>query len=430
MPLEDLIKTHLNQTFPRYLEILQQMVEINSFTANPRGVNQLGELTSSLFSHLDFQAEFIPAANPLYGEHLFLYRAAKEQPAGKPAPTIAMISHLDTVFSPEEEIKNNFNFRIENNRVYGPGTVDIKGGSLIMLMIMDALNLYAPRAFENTEWILAFNACEEVLADDFGKLLLDRLPSSPCACLVFEGGTPVQETGDHHKSQTKNLTLVTARKGRATFHIEIEGKSAHSGNNHASGANAIVQLAHIIQALACLTAYDKQLTVNVGTVRGGSVTNRVPHFAEATAELRAFSPRLFQETIKKIISLEKSIQVRSQDGFSCRVTIETIDRTAPWPDNIHTARLLKTWSSTASRLGIQISSEARGGLSDGNFLWEKFPTLDGLGPVGANAHCSERSKDGTKDQEYALLDSFVPKALLNALAILHLLDQAKYTQDI
>lgn len=427
MPLEDLLKTHLTKSFPRYLDILQQMVEINSFTANPRGVNLLGELTSSLFSHLGFRAEFIPSSNPLYGEHLFLHRAAKEQPSGIPAPVITMISHLDTVFSPEEEIKNNFNFRIENNRVYGPGSVDIKGGSLIMLMILDALNLYTHQVFDNTEWILAFNASEEVLADDFGKLLLDRLPSTTCACLVFEGGTPVQEISDHLKSQENNFTFVTARKGRASFRIEVEGKSAHSGNYHTSGANAIVQLAHTIQELASFTAYDKQLTVNVGTVKGGSVTNRVPHYAEATTELRAFSPRLFQETVNKIISLEKSIQVRSQDGFPCRVTIKTIDRTAPWPDNIHTARLLKTWSSTAAQLGMQVSSEARGGLSDGNFLWDKFPTLDGLGPVGANAHCSERSKDGSKDQEYALLESFIPKALLNTLAIIHLLEQLKNT---
>ena len=64
--------------------------------------------------------------------------------------------------------------------------------------------------------------------------------------------------------------------------------------------------------------------------------------------------------------------------------------------------------------------EARGGLSDGNWTWQRFPTLDGLGPTGANPHCSERSPDGSKDQEYVLVPSFVPKALLNTTAILKL----------
>jgi glutamate carboxypeptidase len=61
--------------------------------------------------------------------------------------------------------------------------------------------------------------------------------------------------------------------------------------------------------------------------------------------------------------------------------------------------------------------EARGGLSDGNWLWNYLPTLDGLGPTGANTHCSQRSADGLKDQEYVSISSFVPKAVLNLTAL-------------
>ncbi len=64
--------------------------------------------------------------------------------------------------------------------------------------------------------------------------------------------------------------------------------------------------------------------------------------------------------------------------------------------------------------------EERGGLSDSNLLWQAFPTLDGLGPVGANAHCSERSPDGSKEQEYMEAASFVPKAMLNLAGVLAL----------
>lgn len=427
MLLRDEIQTYLQQSLPDYLELLRQMVEINSFTQNASGVNQLGKLTAASFSHLGFQAAFAPSKHAGYGQHLFLHRPAETNPDDKAAPAIAMISHLDTVFSPEEEKQNQFNYRLEDERIYGPGVMDIKGGSVVMLMVMDALQRFAPQIFDRTEWILAFNASEEVLSDDFGQFLIQRLPASTAACLVFEAGSPsslpderLQKIFDN-AHQDEIFKIVTARKGRATFQVRVEGKSAHSGNHHANGANAIVQLAHTIQRLAALTDYAKQVTVNVGVVKGGSVTNRVPHYAEASVELRAFSPDVFQVTIDKILALSEAVKVASIDGYPCKVSIQTLDRTDPWAENQKTAQLFNAWRETAGRIGLQIVGEARGGLSDGNFLWEKYPTLDGLGPVGANAHCSERTADGSKDQEYALQDSFTPKALLNTLALIELL---------
>ena len=65
--------------------------------------------------------------------------------------------------------------------------------------------------------------------------------------------------------------------------------------------------------------------------------------------------------------------------------------------------------------------EERGGLSDGNLIWDAVPTLDGLGPWGDNDHCSERSPDGLKDQEYVEPGSFAPKAALTIKALLRLL---------
>lgn len=73
--------------------------------------------------------------------------------------------------------------------------------------------------------------------------------------------------------------------------------------------------------------------------------------------------------------------------------------------------------------GKQVVAEARGGLSNASQVWQHFPTIDGLGPTGGNAHCSKQSADGTKQQEYAEASSFVPKALLNAVAILKLTQQ-------
>jgi glutamate carboxypeptidase len=401
------------------------MVGLNSFTSNAFGVNQLSSYIMASYAHLGFSATLLPSRNPQFGNHLYLHRCAETSSSTKPAPAIAMISHLDTVFSPEEEAKNNFHFRIEGKRAYGPGAVDIKGGSVMMLMILDTLHRFAPRVFENTEWFLAYNASEEVLSNDFGEFLLARLPASTCACLVFEGGTPIdnQQPGLVQSSNKTAFSLVTERKGRAVIHVKVEGKSAHAGNYHANGANAIVQLAHTIQDLAALTDYQKQVTVNVGTIKGGSVINRVPHEAEASLELRAFSPEIFQETIDKILALEKVVHIRSRDGYACKVSLQIKERTEPWPENTATNHLFSIWKQKADEIGIELISEARGGLSDGNFLWDKFPTLDGLGPVGANAHCSEQTEDGSKEQEYVELDTFITKTTLNTLAIIQLAEQ-------
>jgi len=102
--------------------------------------------------------------------------------------------------------------------------------------------------------------------------------------------------------------------------------------------------------------------------------------------------------------------------------VEKLVRQAPWPRNEATDRLLMAWREAAPAVGLEVIPEERGGLSGGNQFWQSVPTLDGLGPSGANAHCSERSADGSKEPEYATRSSFVPKALLSLAAILRLLE--------
>ena len=82
--------------------------------------------------------------------------------------------------------------------------------------------------------------------------------------------------------------------------------------------------------------------------------------------------------------------------------------------------LASVWQQAGEELGLRISPEERGGLSDANLIWDAVPTLDGLGPWGDNDHCSERSADGSKVPEFVEVSSFVPKAALNVTAILKL----------
>jgi glutamate carboxypeptidase len=204
--------------------------------------------------------------------------------------------------------------------------------------------------------------------------------------------------------------------------VQVEGKAAHAGSAHPRGANAIVQMGQTIQQLAAVTNYERGVTVNVGMVNGGTVTNRVPHQARAALEMRAFDKGAYDEAVAAMLALNGEGSVRSADGdFTCTVSVEVVRRTAPWPRNEGTDRLLTVWQEAADSLGYRAVREERGGLSDGNHFWHRVPTIDGLGVAGGNAHCSERSQDGSKEQEYCEVGSFVPKALLNVTAVLQLI---------
>ncbi len=402
------IQPYLQNKLPFYLDILKQMVGINSFTDNPDGVNALGDLTAEVFAELGFSAESVQADTPTFGKHLVMTRPG----APENAPAIGLVSHLDTVFPPEEEIQNKFSWRQEGDRIYGPGTVDIKGGTVGMFMLLDALKTFAPQTFESVNWVLLLNAAEERLSHDFGRLCLARLPDNTLAALVFEGGKLLDNT----------FSLVVTRKGRAQYTVKTFGKSAHAGNNHHLGANAILQMAHVVPQIAALTDYDRHLTFNVGVIRGGSVVNRVPHYAETSVEMRAFSSKVFDEGVEKILALSGPGRISSADGsYTCRVEVELHCQTPPWSHNPATNHLYALWEAAARELGAKTAPDNRGGLSDGNLIWRTVPTLDGLGPSGANAHSSEHSPDGSKEQEYVLASSFVPKTVLNLNAILKLL---------
>ena len=94
------LPAYLAHHWPAYLDLLHQMVLINSFTLNPGGVNRLGTLTAERFAELGFEAEAVPAAGFRYGKHLLLSRpATRENRVTGGAPTIGLISvsytHLD-----------------------------------------------------------------------------------------------------------------------------------------------------------------------------------------------------------------------------------------------------------------------------------------------------------------------------------------------
>lgn len=396
------------QQLPGALDWLQQMVAINSWTDNREGVNRLSRLTAKAFAPLGFTAAWEPCTHPAWGEHLILTRP------GKSPTNLALISHLDTVFPPEEELRNRFHWSHEGDRIYGPGTHDIKGGTVLLWMILGGIQHFHPEWMDQVTWRVLLNSAEEEFSPDFGSLCRRHIDTHTLAALVFEA--------EGRRGSVRRL--VRARKGRLTWRIVAEGRGAHAGGRHAAGANAIVQLAETIQQVARFTDPTRHLTWNPGRIQGGTGFNRVPHEAWVEGEFRAFDPEVFREAQEKLMGLAGPGTVSSAlDGFRCSLRVEPLSETRPWPPNAATDHLLERWQRVGRDLGMEIEGEERGGISDGNHVWDCVPTLDGLGPSGDNDHCSERSADGTKLPEYVEVSSFVPKAVLNSLAILDLIQQ-------
>jgi glutamate carboxypeptidase len=397
----------LERDLPAALGLLREWVGINSHTTHRHGVNALGRATAAAFAPLGFAAEFVPCSGAGCGDHLFLRRP------GTSRQWLMAVSHLDTVFPPEEEARNQFHWREAEGRIYGPGVVDIKGGTALLWLQLRALRAAAPALFDRFGWAIGLNAAEETLGDDFVQAALARFGDRATAALVYEGGS-------YHDNE---YNLVVARKGRAQFRVAVAGRGAHAGSRHVDGANAIAELARLVPILESLTNPTRGLTANVGFIRGGEGVNRVPQTAVVEGELRAFDPAVLAEAEAAILALNGPGKIAAVvDGFLCQVRAEITECTPAWPENAATRSLLDAYTRAAGRLGARIELERRGGLSDGNFLAPHLPTLDGLGPAGGNAHASEWSDDpaAPKRPEYLDPASLLPKALLNTLAVAEL----------
>jgi len=406
-PDPDLLRAALTHELPTALAHLREWVGINSHTHHREGVNALGHATAEAFAPLGFTAEYVPCVDARCGQHLFLRRPGRDR------KSLLCVTHLDTVFPSAEEARENFRWREAEGRIYGPGVVDIKGGTALIWLQLRALQAASSALFEHYEWVVACNSAEETLGDDFAEATLARFGDHAIAALVYESGT----------LQKNKFNLVVARKGRSQFRVTTAGRGAHAGSCHADGVNAIAELAGLIPQIEALTDPARGLTANVGLIRGGEALNRVPHFAELEGELRAFDPAALIAAENAVLELEGPGQIAAAaDGFRCQVKAEITGGTPAWPENAKTQLLFEIYTRAAAKLGVTVQAESRGGLSDGNLLAKHLPTLDGLGPAGGNAHASEWSDNpvARKRPEYLDPASILPKALLNLAAIAEL----------
>jgi glutamate carboxypeptidase len=208
--------------------------------------------------------------------------------------------------------------------------------------------------------------------------------------------------------------MVSSRRGLGQFHIAVEGVAAHAGSAHERGRSAIRELAHKILAIEALTDYARGVTLNVGTVQGGSKRNIVPERAEAWIDLRYDEPAQGAEVRA---ALER-IAAQSAVPGTRTVLWGTLHR----PPKLLTPGvqgLLERQAEAARALGFASSRALHsGGGTDGSLMGAVgLAALDSIGAVGGNAHT---------DREWVSLASLPERSALAALLLRRLIRRPLY----
>jgi glutamate carboxypeptidase len=281
------------------------------------------------------------------------------------AKPILLLGHLDTVW-PLGTLQA-MPCRVREGRLWGPGTLDMKAG---VAMACAALELLMEARLLRREIIVLLNGDEEI-GSPVSRPITENVARQCSAVYVLE---PAQ-----------GLAYKTARKGIGDWHIHVKGVAAHAGVDFEKGANALVELARVIETVSGWTDLKRGLTVSVGVAAGGSKSNVVPAHAQAEIDVRiprlADGPRIAR----------RFAALRPTDPRCTLVVTGGINR-PPMERSRGTVRLFHKAHLLARELGFELTEASTGGGSDGNFTAALgIATLDGMGAVGEGAHARHES---------------------------------------
>lgn len=329
---------------------LAQLIEINSYTKNKVGVDKVGLLYSQWMQALGFSVERHERTH--IGAHI-LYKSAKS--SGK---KMLLLGHFDTVF-PSGTFED---FSEDKEWIYGPGVCDMKGGNYVALCALRQIHKNAGHIVN----IDVLMVSDEESGSDDSKYLTQSIARNYDLCLVFEAAG-------------KQGEVVIARKGVATYTIDIKGKAAHAGNHYSDGINANLAAAHMIIELTALTRNSFGTTVNAGKISGGIGANTISPQASITVEARFTNNT---EKNRVLTAIERIATTQNINGikssFSGGLQRDIMQT------NKQQVLLIQKIEAIIDR---PLKLEKRGGVSDANTISAMgVPTLDGFGPFGDGDH--------------------------------------------
>jgi glutamate carboxypeptidase len=357
------------------LNLLRQMVEIESPSDNKAAVDQCVAFVAEHCTALGGRVRL--HRQKVFG-NLLEARFGPQKSKRKP---ILLLGHLDTVW-PLGTLKD-MPFRVAKGRVWGPGVLDMKAG---VAMALTAIAILEEQQRLKRPVILLLNSDEEV-GSSASRPLTEKLAQQCEAVYVLE---PAQGLAGAYK---------TARKGVGNYEILVQGVAAHSGVDFERGHSAIVELARQVERITGFTELDRGITVNIGTLQGGTRSNVIAAEARAEVDVRIAKA-------KDQARVEKHFRSLRVFDSKCSLHVEGGLNRPPMERTPGTVALYKRAVAHARALGFELEEAATGGGSDGNFTSALgVPTLDGMGAVGEGAHAAHES---------LLLEHMAPRTALLA----------------
>lgn len=378
--------------------LLRQWANLNTGTFNVGGVQQLCHQVAEEFRGLGEEITFHqPAAfqsinargditETGLGPCLMVSRRLAAQ------RRVLLSIHLDTVYpvdSPFQQVRD-----LGNGRWNGPGVADAKGGLVVLLFALQALERFmAEHALNTLGWDVLLNSDEEIGSPGSAGLLA-QLASQVQLGLLFEPALPDGQ-------------LISSRKGSGNFAFIVQGRAAHAGRDFASGRNAIAAASSLACDLHALNGNWPDVTVNVARIDGGGALNMVPDRAVVRLNVRYRDPQHGSEILHALNDLSQR-----ERGTDITVTRAGDFTSPPKLLDDPTLTLLEQLRDCGQELGLDIRWSPSGGTCDGNRLAALgVPNVDSLGVRGGSIHSPD---------EFIELDSLVERSQLTALFLMRL----------
>ncbi|WP_053382738.1 M20 family metallopeptidase [Leucobacter celer] len=304
---------------------------------------------------------------------------------------VLILGHLDTVW-PLGTL-DAMPFRVSDGRASGPGTFDMKAGTVAAIGALERL--------ESLDDVALLLTADEETGSTTSRALIEEAALRSRAVLIFE--------------PSLDGALKVARRGASIYRLRAHGRAAHAGLEPELGANALIEMSR--QVLEIIKAPDPELGTNVTptVLHSGTTVNTVPDLAEAGVDVRAWSLEELHRVddfMRALAPVDPSVTLSLTGGIN-----------RPPMQREYAQPLFELAAAVADELGLPpLEAAAVGGGSDGNFTAGLgVATLDGLGPLGDGAHAPH---------EWVRLESIVERSKLAAGLIerLRTVGEATYTR--
>lgn len=386
----------------RSIQLLEKLVNQNSGTLNLAGVEEVGRMMRAELEPLGFNVQWIPMKETGRAGHLI----ATHKGNGK-GKRMLLIGHLDTVYELDSPFQR---FELKGDKAEGPGAGDDKGGMVVMVAALRAMQ--AAGTLNDADIEIVLNGDEEYAGNprEASRRHLVEAGKRADAALDFEG-----------LARQDGLDMGSiARRSSGTWEVRATGKTGHSSGifSDSAGNGAIYELARIITAFRTELP-EPNLTFNVGLVVGGTTattedegirgtatgkTNIIPAIAIARGDIRSLS----NEQEERVRAKMRDIVARHMPGTGAEISFKE-GSYPPMPPTAGNRALLARLNAVNRDMGLAEMGELdpiRRGAGDIAFVANDVDGLVGLGPSSqaitppAKRWISPASTGRPKGQQY------------------------------